>query len=54
MINGETYSLLKKFLDNGTFEGIDKIHAERACLQYKEAQHDACCSLKGRKAPAPY
>lgn len=38
MINFETYSLLKKFLDNGTFTGIDGIHAERACLQYEEAQ----------------
>ena len=38
MMNFETYSLLKKFLDNGTFTGIDKIHAERTCLQYEEAQ----------------
>ena len=38
MMNFDTYSLLKKFLDNGTFEGIDAIHAERACLQYEEAQ----------------
>ena len=38
MMNFETYSLLKKFLDNGTFTGIDGIHAERACLQYEEAQ----------------
>lgn len=29
MMNFETYSLLKKFLDNGTFTGIDEIHAER-------------------------
>ena len=38
MINFETYSLLKKFLDNGTFTGIDAIHAERACLKFEEAQ----------------
>lgn len=38
MMNFETYSLLKKFLDNGTFTGIDEIHAERACSQYEEAQ----------------
>lgn len=38
MINFDTYSLLKKFLDNGTFDGLDKIHAERACLKYEEAQ----------------
>lgn len=38
MINFDTYSLLKKCLDNGTFTGIDAIHAERACLQYEEAQ----------------
>ena len=38
MMNFDTYSLLKKCLDNGTFTGIDAIHAERACLQYEEAQ----------------
>lgn len=38
MMNFETYSLLKKFLDNGTFTGIDAIHAERACLKFEEAQ----------------
>lgn len=38
MMNFETYSLLKKFLDNGTFTGIDEIHAERACSQYEEAK----------------
>ena len=38
MMNFETYSLLKKFLDNGTFTGIDEIRAKRACLQYEEAQ----------------
>lgn len=38
MMNFGTYSLLKKFLDNGTFTGIDEIHAERACSQYEEAQ----------------
>lgn len=38
MMNFDTYSLLKKFLDNGTFTGIDEIHAERACSQYEEAQ----------------
>lgn len=70
MMNFETYSLLKKFLDNGTFTGIDEIHAERACSQYEEAQearklkqeirntmmkkHDARCSLKGGKASAPH
>ena len=37
-MNFETYSLLKKFLDNGTFTGIDEIHAERACSQYEKAQ----------------
>lgn len=37
-MNFDTYSLLKKFLDNGTFDGLDKIHAERACLKYEEAQ----------------
>lgn len=40
MMNFDTYSLLKKFLDNGTFTGIDAIHAERACLQYEEAQEE--------------
>lgn len=39
-MNFDTYSLLKKFLDNGTFTGIDAIHAERACLQYEEAQEE--------------
>lgn len=38
MMNFDTYSLLKKFLDNGTFTGIDAIHAERACLKFEEAQ----------------
>lgn len=38
MMNFETYSLLKKFLDNGTFTGIDALHAERACLKFEETQ----------------
>ena len=70
MMNFETDSLLKKFLDNGTFTGIDAIHAERACLKFEEAQEarklkqeirntmmknmNARCPLKGRKAPVPY
>lgn len=38
MMNFETYSLLKKFLDNGTFTGADAFYAERACQKFEEAQ----------------
>ena len=37
-MNFETYSLLKKFLDNGTFTGADAFYAERACQKFEEAQ----------------
>lgn len=70
MMNFETYSLLRKCLDNGTFTGMDALQAKRACLKFEEAReeqkrkqeirntmmkkNDARCPLKGGKAPAPH
>ena len=38
MMDFETYSLLRKCLDNGTFTEMDAFQAKRACLKFEEAQ----------------
>lgn len=40
MMNFETYSLLRQYLDNDTFTGADAFYAERACLKFEEAQEE--------------
>lgn len=40
MMNFETYSLLRKCLDNGTFTGMDAVQAKRACQKFEEAQEE--------------
>lgn len=40
MMNFETYSLLRKCLDNGTFTGMDAFQAERACQKFEEAREE--------------
>lgn len=40
MMNFETYSLLRKCLDNGTFTGMDAVQAKRACQKFEEAREE--------------
>ena len=51
-MNFETYNLLKKFLDNGTFTGADAFYAERACQKFEEAQEARKFSLFFTVRPA--
>ena len=40
MMDFETYNLLRKCLDNGTFTGTDALQAKWACQKFEEAQEE--------------